>query len=212
MFRKIVVIFILAMVITVSASASEKKIIDVFNGNGIDIENDGGYIVVRYFFSTQDPSTKGGKIKYSVPYFGKSSDEGFTLANGGEKFIGVLAGRNILVESESATVKNDGKGPLVIKFKIPKISESTDLVVAVSKDGKKEQWLCIPWECQRLQFARTNDKHPGGAEHRTFFRLNTDGTISDLVEESEKKGWVPVSKYHASEMRGSNDPSHDIFE
>ncbi|MFA6548748.1 MAG: hypothetical protein WCT39_02285 [Candidatus Margulisiibacteriota bacterium] len=188
----------IGLVLASFSFAGAEVINDSHNGNGVVVSATAEEIIVTINFSPADKSTNGGRVKYSVPYHGKPSDDGEILAQGGEVFIGHLgyAGAQT-INSAPFTVPASGKGPLSVRFKNPSSEGNTlDVVVAISKDGKKLQWPCIPWEPNYVFFAKPNSAHPKGTQHTITFRVQ-GAKLSTLVAEAREFGWAPAREYWA---------------
>jgi len=189
----------IGLVLASFAFAGAETINDSYNGNGVVVSATDAEIIVTINFSPADKSTEGGKIKYSYPYHGKKSDSGVNLAKGGEQFVGHLgyAGAET-VNSPPFIVPAGGKGPLSVRFKNPSSETNPlDVVVAISKDGKKLEWPCIPWEPNKVFFAKYNTSHPLDTQHTITFRVQ-GAKLSTIVAEAKEFGWTPAREYWAA--------------
>ena len=196
--KKISIFLVMALFLICSGVVNADVISDVHNGNGERVIVTAETITYEAYFSPQDPSTDGGRIKTSVPYNGSPKDEGFWLCKGGETFVGKLGFSSKessgSIYSEPFVVPTGGKGPVVLVFRNLSLGEPIEMVISVSRDGLEKEWLCIPWEGTKLRFAIVNPDHPKNTQHTTAFRVEGD-RIFDIVEDARKLGWVVVAEY-----------------
>ena len=201
--KKSIIFLAMALFLICSGMVSAEMIVDVYNGNGIVAKADVGEITEWIHFSAKDPSTQGGKIKF------ETADHKVAVCQGGERITGVmeyeLPDKSLQrIESEPFIVPANGMGPVVLKYKNPSSEGNSIVVVAKIPQvviGDKKHLILIPWDEKELHFARANAKLPGGAEHVTKFRVESD-MLSNVVQLArEDGGWIPASEYWAK-MKG----------
>jgi hypothetical protein len=169
-------------------------------GGSITVTVGQGRVMITYAYAAEDPSTEGGKVKFSAPWNGSPDDDGTFLTEGGETFIGYLSQLGVKnpvrLKSVPFTVPEDGKGPVKLVFDNPSSGEPI-YVVAGAKLAGTNQFLVHPARgFTKLVFSRHNPNHPKQTEQTLVFEITDTGVRSVVTEmKAAEAGWLPSREY-----------------
>jgi hypothetical protein len=170
-------------------------------GGSITVTVGQGRVMITYAYAAEDPSTEGGKVKFSAPWNGSPDDDGTFLTEGGETFIGYLSQLGVKnpvrLKSVPFTVPEDGKGPVKLVFDNPSSSGEPIYVVAGAKLAGTNQFLVHPARgFTKLVFSRHNPNHPKQTEQTLVFEITDTGVRSVVTEmKAAEAGWLPSREY-----------------
>jgi hypothetical protein len=167
-------------------------------GGSITVAVGEGRVMITYAYNPEDPSTKGGKVKYSAPWNNSPDDDGVFLTAGGEVFVGYLSQLGVKnpvrLKSVPFTVPEGGKGPVKLVFDNPSSGEPM-YVVAGAKLAGTNQFLVHPARgFTKLVFSRHNSNHPKQTEQTMVFEI-TDTGVRSVITEMREANWLPSREY-----------------